>query len=88
VEREKATEFSFLLLIPIVLGAGTIKVGQIAAAGITRGQLAYLLAGAVTAALSGYLAIKVLLWMVRRNQLHYFSYYCWLLGITVLWFMR
>ena len=88
VEKEKATEFSFLLLIPIVLGAGVLKIGEMIVEGVALSQWISLLVGAVTAALFGYLAIKLLLRVVKHNHLHYFAYYCWLLGITVLWWVK
>ncbi|MGB9920339.1 MAG: undecaprenyl-diphosphate phosphatase [Moorellales bacterium] len=84
LERGMAARYSFLLSIPAVLGATLWE-----ARGLTSQPAGmavpaeYWLAAAV-AALSGYAAIRVLLAVLERGRLHYFSYYCWLLGGIVL----
>jgi undecaprenyl-diphosphatase len=40
--------------------------------------------GSVAAAIVGYLALVVLLKMVKKGQLHRFAPYCWLVGITAI----
>ena len=45
---------------------------------------ALLLAGAVLAAVSGYLALRVLLEIIKKGRLDYFAYYCWLVGLIVI----
>jgi undecaprenyl-diphosphatase len=84
LERGMAARYSFLLSIPAVLGATLWEARGLAdqSAGMTA-PAAYWVAAAV-AALSGYLAIRVLLPVLERGRLHYFSYYCWFLGGVVL----
>lgn len=79
VKQEKAAEFSFLLSIPIILGAGAFKFKDLAASG-QPAEFLPLAAGGLAAAVSGFLAIKWLLAIIKRNRLDYFSYYCWLVG--------
>lgn len=84
IERKQSAEFSFLLVIPLILGAGISKVGQMLKTGIAPSEITILLAGAVPAAVSGYLALRVLLEIIKKGRLDYFAYYCWLVGLIVI----
>ncbi|MCD4805933.1 MAG: UDP-diphosphatase, partial [Desulfobacterales bacterium] len=45
-----------------------------------------ILLGTVIAGIVGYIALKVLLRMVKQGHLYYFAPYCWLLGAaTLIW---
>lgn len=79
VEPERAANFSFLMLLPVVLGATLLKVLDLAEGGVTMGWLP-LVVGTVVAYASGVLAIKILLAFVRQGRLSYFAYYCFLVG--------
>ncbi len=72
--REAATRFSFLLVIPALLGATVLSVPDLAERG---GETAAELAIGITAAfVSGYLAIRFLVGLVSRERLNGFAYYC------------
>lgn len=86
VNPARAAHFSFLMLLPVVLGATLIKSVQIAEAGLSMGFLPLFL-GTVVAYGSGVLAIKLVLDFVRRGALHYFAFYCFLVGIIGLIFI-
>ena len=45
--------------------------------------IAPIIAGVITAAVVGFLAIKLLRWMVTTNKLHIFAIYTLILGVTV-----
>ena len=79
-----AARFSFLLSIPVILGAGGLSLWQGANQGIPRDEALGLLVGGVVAALSGLLAIRVLLVLLDRRRLSWFALYCFLLGGTAL----
>jgi undecaprenyl-diphosphatase len=81
LEQEKAAEFSFLLSIPIILGAGVVKLKDMLEAGVPAGEWAAIFAGAAVAAVSGYFAIAFLLKVLKKGKLEYFAYYCWVVGI-------
>lgn len=86
-DQEKAAEFSFLLSIPVILGAGLIKFKDVFEAGIPKGEMLATSVGGLIAAISGYLAINFLLKIIRGSKLHYFSYYCWAIGLfSLIWF--
>lgn len=79
VEPEKAANFSFLMLLPVVLGATLLKGLDLLETGITMGALP-LFMGTLVAYASGVIAIKVMLDFVRRGRLVYFAFYCFLIG--------
>ncbi len=81
--REAAARFSFLLSFPIILGAGLAQIAK--TVGEVGGETWLPLAlGFVSAALSGYLAIRFLLRFVQRHRLWPFALYCWLVAAAVL----
>ena len=86
VTPEKAANFSFLMLLPVVLGATLLKSLEMLEGGLTTGWLP-LAVGTLVAYASGVLAIKVVLDFVRRGHLQYFAYYCFAIGTIGLIFI-
>ena len=84
VERTRAAEFSFLLSIPVILGAGLMEFRETASTGLAWTEGISLAAGGLAAAISGYLAIRFLLNVIKKGRLHYFAYYCWLVALIVI----
>ncbi len=82
IERAMAARFSFLLSIPAITGAVVLHLRKASAA--SGSDLGLYAAGAAVAAVSGYLALRWLVRLVRRGELHWFSYYLWPLGLAVL----
>ncbi|HAH97350.1 MAG TPA: hypothetical protein DHD79_10645 [Firmicutes bacterium] len=81
LSRVEAAKFSFLLSIPVILGAGITQVPDlIASAGGIQGI--YLL-GMVTAAFSGFAAIKGMLRYVNKKGYAGFAIYCAIVGTLV-----
>jgi undecaprenyl-diphosphatase len=86
VRPERAANFSFLMLLPVVLGATLIKSLELLERGLTTEWLP-LLIGTVAAYGSGIVAIYVVIDFVRRGNLQYFAYYCFLVGGLGLWLL-
>lgn len=87
IKQEKAAEFSFLLSIPIILGAGLVKLKEVSQAAMPAPEIAALIAGSVTAGLSGFLAIRWLLRVIKSQRFEVFAYYCWAMGaLGLIWF--
>lgn len=82
LDRALAARFSFLMAIPAIAGAAALQLRD-AASAPAEAWLA-ILAGAVMAALSGYIALKILLRIVIAGNLSSFAYYCWGIGIATL----
>lgn len=81
IERGEAVRFSFLLMIPAVLGALALEAGHPSAADI--GPIEAL--GGFSAALAmGYLSLGLLIRSVSKRRFHLFSYYCWCIGAIAL----
>ncbi len=78
--RESAAVFSFLLSLPIIVAAVVFE-GRHA---LDHGITAPLVAGVISAAVSGWLAISVLLKFVARNSYGVFAAYRLLVGAGVL----
>ena len=81
-DKEFAAKFSFLLAIPAILGATVVQLDGIGT-GIEHYLLPYFL-GFLAALISGYLAISVLLKLIREKSLDFFVYYCLIVGAAVL----
>jgi undecaprenyl-diphosphatase len=82
--RETAARFSFLLSLPIVFGAGILKLGHLAKTGVPPGEMAPLLIGIATSAIFGYLSVCFLLKLVQRHTLYPFVWYRIVAGIALL----
>jgi undecaprenyl-diphosphatase len=85
--RRWAAEFSFLIVIPAIVGAAILKLTE--TIGLPREQLAAVrwgpvVIGSVVSLVVGVFALKLLLGAVRRAKLHYFAVYCWLVGVIVI----
>ena len=79
VEPEKAADFSFLMLLPVVVGATIFKVSE-AISQATEADWALLLLGTVVGFFSGIVAIRMVLNFVRKGRLQYFAFYCFAAG--------
>jgi len=79
IKREKAARFSFMLSIPAIAGAAVLKLGDAGLAGI---DTSLMITGFVISALTGYLALRVLLKFLREGKFSIFAWYCWLLGLS------
>ncbi len=86
VSRSAASEFSFFLAIPTMLGASALKILKfmLDGVGITGMEVAILLVGSVVAFLVSLLAIKGLMQYVKKNNFAIFGQYRIALGILVL----
>jgi undecaprenyl-diphosphatase len=77
-----AARFSFLLAVPAIGGAVLLEGRALLA--LLPVAPAAVGAGVLVAAVSGVLAIAIVLRALRAAKLFYFAYYCWALGVAVL----
>ncbi|MGI6082025.1 MAG: undecaprenyl-diphosphate phosphatase [Limnochordia bacterium] len=80
---EDAARFSFLLSIPVILGAAVLELPAALKAG-TGPRTSVLIVGLLTAAVTGYAAISMLQYLIRKGRLRLFAYYTWGVGVLVL----
>lgn len=83
-ERKFAVRFSFLLSIPAVLGANILSLKDAAEAGINWGEVPMYLVGVITAAVVGYICIRLLRMVAEKGRFGAFAYYCWAVGLLTL----
>ena len=82
LEGERAAEFSFLMSLPAIAGAAVLQATELGTAGlVVDGPLAV---GFATALVAGVVAIKSLVWLVKRQGFHYFAPYVWAVGLFFL----
>lgn len=82
VEREKALEFSFLLSVPIILASAAFELasgGAVSAPAFLPSAL-----GVAAAFISGLLAIKFMLRIIRKKPLWAFAAYTFFLSLAIL----
>lgn len=87
--RYVATEFSFFLAIPTMVGASGLKLAKYILKGntFTGDQLMVLLVGTVVSFLVAYVAIRFLLNFIKKNDFQGFGWYRIVLGLLVIaWF--
>ncbi len=86
MERSWAARFSFLLGVPAILGVAVVEVwghrDVLSAAG--GGFWGPALVGAVAAAASGYVALRIVLRTLQSHHFHRFAWYCLPLAVVVL----
>jgi undecaprenyl-diphosphatase len=79
LQKSCAFSFSFLISVPAIVGAMILEWET---PDLSSGELLRVLAGTLTAAVTGYLCLRFLRTMVQRGHLHFFSPYCWAAGIA------
>lgn len=84
LDRSLATEFSFLLALPAIFGAGLFGIIDVVKTGSEVAFTIPLLAGVLLSAIVGVFAIKFLISMLKKDKLHYFSYYLWIVGLITI----
>lgn len=81
LEREAAVKFSFLMMVPAVVGANLLKVIKDPQefANLPFGPVVL---GFIVAAVSGILAIRWMLALVKNKKLKWFALYCFVAGVA------
>lgn len=85
-DRAKAARFSFLMVVPLIFGKiakdmlDVVKGDTV----IDNVSMTPLIAGFLAAFIVGLLACTWMISLVRKARLHYFSYYCFAVGILAI----
>ena len=85
IDRNKAARFSFLMVIPLILGsmAKSVIDGDLSQ---DSTALLPLLVGFVSAFITGVFACRWMVTLVKKSQLKYFSFYCFTVGALAILF--
>ena len=84
LSRPVAARFSFLLGVPIVLGAGMKSVLDLVQEGVPADERTSFVAGVITAAIVGWLAIHTLIRYLQRHSTDVFVVYRIVMGVFII----
>lgn len=84
LNKPLATEYSFLLALPATFGAGLLGIMKVLKSNSEILIDLPLLLGVILSTIVGVLSIKLLVKLLNKNKLHYFSYYLWIIGIITI----
>jgi undecaprenyl-diphosphatase len=85
LDRDFAARFSFLLSIPVILGAVVLHSKDLVTSGAAEDiNVIAVIAGTISAAAVGFFAVKFMLKIIREKSLFGFAVYTGVLGVLVL----
>ena len=79
IDKETAAKYSFLLSLPAISGAFLLKFKDAAEEGIKYEN--YMFIGFIISAITGYFALKLLIWMIKKSSMYYFAVYCIIIAV-------
>jgi undecaprenyl-diphosphatase len=85
IDREKAARFSFLMVVPLILGkmAKDVLDGAFSGDSVPFLELSV---GFIAAFLTGLIACTWMITLVKRSKLKWFAFYCFIAGIiAIVW---
>ena len=88
LERETAVRYSFLLVIPVILGSTVLSVGDISGAILDVVGFGPLLVSFLASFLFSLVGIIWLINFLKKGRLIYFALYCYLVAILVFAFVK
>lgn len=86
-DRATAAKYSFLLSIPIIMGASMVyPLVKIDFAEVVTYNWLAIIVGTITSGIVGYLCVKYFMKFLEKFSLAVFGYYCILMGLFCVWF--
>jgi len=82
LDREFAAKYSFILSVPIILGASIFKIREISSLNI---NLNIMILSGFVAAISSYGAMKIFIGLLKKQKIYFFSYYLWMVSGLTIW---
>ncbi len=83
IDKEKAARFSFLMVVPLIVGSMAKSILDTDTI-VADTSLFQLIIGFIAAFFTGLAACKWMINIVKKAQLKYFSWYCFVIGILAL----
>lgn len=81
LNREFAAKYSFILSVPIILGASMFKIRELSSLDI---NIYIMLLSVLMAAIASYGAMKIFIKLLKNRKLYFFSYYLWTLSVLTI----
>jgi len=86
MKKSEVADFSFLMLLPVLGGAMVLEFKEMVDTGFENLPVVELIVAFFASLISGLIALKYLIQLFKGSSLHYFSYYCWTIGILGLFY--
>lgn len=89
-DKKFALRYSFIMSIPAVLGAVVLEIKDFEPAMVSKGDIPACIIATAVSAVTGYIAIKWMLALMRGRKYRYFAIYCAIAGAVAigLYFMK
>ena len=87
MRQDTALRFAFLLYIPVSLGTTILEVPELVSSSEFQAMLIPNLIAFITAFVATYFALKWFMNIMAKGNLKYFAYYCFVVGLLVIFFM-
>ena len=85
--REYAVKYSFIMSIPVILGANILEIYEMVSTKTPLGMPIYIcIAGVIAAMVSGIFAIKLVKYITNNDKFGIFAYYTLIVGVIVIGF--
>ena len=84
MDRKFAVKYSFIMSIPVILGAALLEVKDISSADISSDVISNYVIGMIVSAVVGYICIKTMLNVVRKKKFKGFAIYCYIMGFIAI----
>ncbi|MEA3488932.1 MAG: undecaprenyl-diphosphate phosphatase [Candidatus Omnitrophota bacterium] len=88
MNAEGAFRFSFLLSIPVILGATLYKVLSEDIGAVLSGNIEVYVTGMLVAFMTGILSLRLLWWVLKEKRLFIFGAYCLLAGFAGIFLLK
>lgn len=83
LDKTEAAEFSFLMSVPIIGSAGVLKLSQLINSGLIERSLEFLIIGFVVSAISGFVAIWLLMGLIKKWNYLPFAVYRVVIALVI-----
>jgi undecaprenyl-diphosphatase len=85
LDREFAAKYSFLVSVPVILGANLLDLKDMFESGEVANKIGSVeMIGMLAAAVAGYFAIKYMIRLIVSKGMRMFAWYVWVLGFLIL----
>lgn len=84
VDRSKIARFSFLMVIPPIVGASLLDIKDVSISEYQNSEIMAMFIGFIAAFLTGLLACRWMIAIVKNSKLMYFAIYCFIVGVIAI----
>ena len=86
LERKTAFRFSFLMVIPVILGANLAQLIKVLQGQALAFDITIFLIGGLFAFVSGLLSLRLFEYVIVKAKINFFGWYCVILGLSVVFY--